>query len=81
MSGGGDIVALLCGGITIMSNQNIFGITITQIGKTLYTVKTLPSERATETAEQKLVKLVSERVSTELKSVNNPVFAGKTTCY
>jgi len=68
------IAALLCEGVAIMDNQNIFRVSKKQIGNTLYTVKTLPSERATETVERKLVRFISERVSAEVKSVKNPVF-------
>jgi hypothetical protein len=73
MGGGGYIAALLCGGIANMNNNEIFQTTRTQIGKTLYIVKTMPSERATETAEQKLVRLVSDRVSAEMKNTENTV--------
>ena len=81
VSGGGNIAAPLCGGIAIMNNQNIFRTTRTQIGNTMYTVKTMPSERATETAEQKLVRLVRERISAEIKNAESPVFTEKMTCY
>ena len=54
-----------------MNTQSIFRTTQTQIGKTLYTVKAMPSERASETAEQKLVRLVGERVSAEIKTAEN----------
>jgi len=64
-----------------MNNNNIFGTTQTQIGKTLYTVKTMPSERATETAEQKLVRLVKQRIISEIKKTEKPAFIEKTPCY
>ena len=63
----------------MMNHQNVFRITETRIGKTVYTVKTMPSERATETAEQKLVRLVKERIPEEIKRAEKPVFIGKMT--
>jgi len=63
-----------------MNAQSVFRTTQTQIGKTIYTVRTMPSERATETAEQKLLRLVSERVSTEIKSAETADFSAKKPC-
>jgi len=61
-----------------MNTKNVFYVSQTQIGKTIYIVKTLPSERAVETAEQKLVRLVRERISAEIKSGENaPLFPEK----
>jgi len=62
-----------------MNNSNIFRTTQTQIGKTLYTVKTMPSERAQETAEQKLVRFVKDCIITENKKSESPVFVGNMT--
>ena len=57
-----------------MNSQTIFQTTQVQIGKTLYTIKTIPSENASETAEQKFVRLVGQRVSEEIKSAENADF-------
>jgi hypothetical protein len=46
----------------------------------MYIVKTLPSERATETVEQKLVRLVKDRISIEMKGAETPAMAGKSAC-
>jgi len=63
-----------------MNTNDIFRISQTQIGKTLYTVKALPSEKATETAEQKLVRLVRERIAEEIKSGETPAFDAEKPC-
>lgn len=57
----------------MMNTQSIFRTTQTRIGNTLYTVKAMPSERAFETAEQKLARLVGERISAEIKNAENAV--------
>lgn len=55
----------------MMNTKSIFRTTQTRIGKTLYTVKAMPSERASETAEQKFIRLVGERVSAEIKNTES----------
>lgn len=60
-----------------MKKQNIFNTTETQIGDTLYIVKTYPSETAAVTAEELLARLVSSRFSKEEKSKKTPGLRGK----
>jgi len=52
-----------------MNTNSVFGISQTQIGITLYTVKTMPSERATETAAEKLVRFVNDSIIAYMKSL------------
>lgn len=61
-----------------MNEHTVFRTTHTQIGKTLYIVKTLPSERATETAEQKLVRFVAGCMVDDLKNAGKSGNAMKT---
>lgn len=60
--------------------QTIFGTAETRIGNTVYIVKTMPSERATETAVQKLSRLVKDRINEEIKSSEPLDNAGKSAC-
>lgn len=60
--------------------KTIFGTTETRIGNTKYIVKTLPSERATETVEKKLIRLVKDRINREIKTHETVANAGKTAC-
>ena len=55
-----------------MDHQNVFGISEMQIGNTLYIVETKPSERATETLEQLLVRFIGGRIAEDLKRVKIP---------
>lgn len=64
-----------------MNNQVIFRTTQKRIEKTLYTVKAIPSESALETAEQKLIRLVGQRVSAEMKNAENTEFIIKKPCF
>jgi len=63
-----------------MSNSNFFRTSQEQIGRTLYTVKAMPSERARETAEQKLVRYVKDRIIAEENNAKKPVFIADLTC-
>jgi hypothetical protein len=50
----------------------------TKIGKVKYIVTSVFSETSRETADQKLLRLVSDRVCTEMKT-GSGVFVGETT--
>jgi hypothetical protein len=60
--------------------QTIFDTTETRIGNTMYIVKTMPSERATETVAQKFVRLVKDRISEEIKIPETPANTGISAC-
>ena len=65
---------------TAMLMNPVFGITERQIGNTLYKVKTMPSEQATETAEQMLIRLVKDRIADERNSLEPLANAGNIAC-
>ena len=50
----------------------LFGTKEIQVGNTLYIVKRMPSERATESLNQKVEKFVAKRVMEELKNAGYP---------
>jgi hypothetical protein len=65
---------------TAMNKNPVFGTTERQIGNTRYVVNTMPSEGATETAEQMLVRLVKDRIADDRKSQESLANAGIIAC-
>ena len=59
-----------------MPNANVnapFGVEEVKIGNTLYIVKTMPSESATESINRKVERFITKRITEELKNAGNPI--------